>query len=130
MDLTAGGTFKMDLGAATTAGTTYDQLALTGVLTGSTLAGDIKFEFNGLAGIQTSTTYTLMTFGSSSNFTVADLSATILPSGLSLNSTFGTDGWNITGTELQVQFIPEPSAFAMILGGVGTLILLRRRRSS
>ena len=132
LSLASGANFKMDIGSAATPGTTYDQIALTGagaagVLTG----GNITFDFNSLGGIQTSTTYTLLTFASSTGFGSGNLTATTLPSGYVLNNTFGVNGWNVTGTDLQVQFaVPEPATWALLAFSLTTVMVLRRRRNS
>ena len=119
-----GGTFNFELGASS------DLLAITGALTGSTNAGDLKFNFSDAGGIQTGTTYTLFTFGSQTGFTEADLSALTIPNGWTLDPSFDINGWKIDDTSptktLQVQFIPEPAS--ALLGGLGLLALLRRRR--
>jgi hypothetical protein len=63
------------------------------------------------------------------NFT----SSTINDSGSALTGGyvgFGTDQWdNIGFNNLSVTTVPEPSTWAMMLGGLGTLALLRRRRA-
>lgn len=132
LDLAAGGTFKMELGSAATAGITYDQLAINGQLTGSTASNGISFEFTDLSGFQTGTAYTLLTFASSTGLDYSDLNATVLPGGYTLDSSFGTGGWLINGTNLQAQFavIPEPTTWALLAGGLTALVIFRRRRQA
>lgn len=115
-----GGTFNFELGSVS------DQLAITGALTGSTNAGDLNFNFSDAGGLTAGTTYTLFTFGSQSGFSETDLDALALPSGWSLDNSFDGNGWKINSNSLQVQFVPEPGA--ALLGGLGLLALLRRRR--
>jgi fibronectin-binding autotransporter adhesin len=116
-----GGTFDFELG------TTSDLLAITGALTGSTNAGDLNFNFSDAGGLLAGTTYTLFTFGSESGFTESDLDAIAIPNGWTLDSSFDGNGWKINANSLQVQFIPEPAS--ALLGGLGLLALLRRRRA-
>jgi fibronectin-binding autotransporter adhesin len=122
LNAASGSTFNFELG------TTSDQLVI-GALTGSTAAGDLIFNLTGATGIATSTAYTLFTFTSQSGFDETDLAALTLPTGLSLDPSFGVGGWNIDDTNktLQVQFIPEPAS--ALLGSLGLLALLRRRRN-
>jgi autotransporter-associated beta strand protein len=126
LNAAAGATFNYGLGS------TPDFLNLgSGVFTGSTAANGLVFNFSNLGDAQAFTTYTLLTFGSSSDLDVADLLA-ILPSGWVLNTNFGTDnsGFLITSTSLQVQFaaVPEPSTWAMLIGSVSLLFTLARRQ--
>jgi fibronectin-binding autotransporter adhesin len=127
----SGATFKMDLGAVTTPGTTYDQLAIGGLLTGSTAALGMQFDFSNLGGAQTGVAYTILTFGSSTGFAVSDL-AMINSSGFILDTNFGSNGWQINADSLQVQFaaIPEPSTWALIAISLTAAMVLRRRRLS
>jgi hypothetical protein len=126
LNLAKGAVLKFELGSAATPGVTYDQIAVTGVLTGSTSAGDLKFEFIGLPGFQAGTPYELLTFGSASGLAYTDLAAATLPGSATLDPSYGTDGWSITGNALYVQFIPEPGSMAVML--LGAVVLLARRR--
>ena len=48
---------------------------------------------------------------------------------LTNNNTFGVNGWNVTGTDLQVQFaVPEPATWALLAFSLTTVVVLRRRR--
>ena len=120
LNLTNGGTFNFELG-------TVSDLINIGALTGSG-ANATLFNFSDSGGLTTSTPYTLFDFSSQSGLDYGDLVANTLPSGLVLDTSFGAGGWFIddTNTRLQVQFIPEPGI--SILGGLGLLGLLRRRR--
>jgi len=125
----SGATFKMELGTAATAGTTYDQLAIGGILTGSA-AGNMKFDFTNLGSAQAGTPYKVLTFGSVSGFTVTDL-AMINSPGFTLDIGFNGSGWKINGTDLEVQFsaVPEPATWALLAFSLTTVMVLRRRRT-
>lgn len=77
-----------------------------------------KFDFLGTG--MANQTYTLLTFGSSLNFSVADFSYTGLTSGL-------TGEFALTENALTFTTVPEPSTFAMIIGGLLALVVFRRR---
>ncbi len=115
-----GGVYKFTLGANTTAGTTYDQVAVTGVFTGSGAAGELHFNFTD-AGAQTGVNYTLFTFASSTGLDLTDF-------------TIDTAGWagtfTINATDLTVNFtnIPEPSTWGMLGMALGMLGLCWKRR--
>ncbi len=131
LDSTAGATFKFELGS-TSGSPDSDLLAISGVFTGSTLPNGLIFDFSSLApGTSVATPYTLLTFASSSGLEYTDLFANTLPSGRTLDTSFGTNGFLINGTNLQVQFsvIPEPTTVIMLLGGLGMTAMLRRRRA-
>ncbi len=130
LDATAGATFKFELGS-TSGSPDSDLLAISGVFTGSSLPNGLIFDFSSLApGTSVSTPYTLLTFASSSGLDYTDLFANTLPSGLTLDTSFGTNGFLINATNLQVQFaIPEPTTLIMLLGGLGMTAMLRRRRA-
>lgn len=128
LNAAAGATFKFELG------TTSDLLALgAGVFTGSTAAGGLTFEFTNISGFAAATPYTLSSFASSTGLDYTDLTASIVPSGFMLDSSFGTGGFQINSGNLQVQFttVPEPSTAALIgLGVLGMVAARRRRRSA
>ena len=116
-----GGTMNFELSASSNAS---DLLSLssslgTGALTEGT-AG--TFQFNFLGGGEAGQTYDLVNF-SSTNFSASAFSATNLGSGLSAN-------FELSGSELQVQLqsVPEPSAWGALVWGVGILIGFRRFR--
>lgn len=92
-----------------------DLLALAGAFSKGA-AGIWAFNFNGTGLL--GETYTLVTFGSS-NFDVADFSYSNLGGGY-------TGEFALSGSDLTFTVIPEPAA--ALLGGIGTLLLLRRRR--
>jgi len=123
-DATAGsntGWLRFDLGAATTAGTTYDTIALTG--TGSLNIGTglnfSDFNFNALAGFGAGT-YTL--FSTPSAITGSFGTTTGIIDGLDSTLSF-------SGNSLVLTVIPEPSAGILIIASMGTLLFLRRMRS-
>jgi fibronectin-binding autotransporter adhesin len=129
LDATNGITFALQLG------TTSDLIVITGVFTGSNAANGLRFAFEDAGGITYGVAYTLLTFTSSTNLDYSDLLASALPSGYVLDSNFGTDGFLITATGVEVQFssVPEPGTWLlMALGGL-ILVLSRsfqRRRAA
>lgn len=126
LDASAGATFVFELG------TNSDLLNLgSGVLTGSTSPESLVFNFINSGGLTTGTAYTLMMFGSSTGLDYSDLLANTLPSGFVLDSSFGTGGFQINGSSLEVQFaaVPEPSTVALAGLGLAGLLALRRKRA-
>ncbi len=120
LNLSAGGTFEMELGL------TSDLIAVAGILTGSDAPGELIFDFSDAGGLLPSTAYTLFTFSDHTGLDYTDLAANTLPGGLLLDPGFGTGGWLIGDNTLQVQFIPEPSA--ALLAALGSLAFAARRR--
>ncbi|MBN8459109.1 MAG: autotransporter-associated beta strand repeat-containing protein [Verrucomicrobia bacterium] len=119
LDLTNGATLNFELGSSS------DLLAIAGAVTGSGANG-MLFNFSNAGGISGSAPYTLFTFNSSTGLDYGDLAIGTNTTGLTLDSSFGTNGWLINSNSLQVKFVPEPSA--ILLGGLGMLTLVRRRR--
>jgi hypothetical protein len=123
-----------DGGATTKEGIDNDYLSAAGM----TLNGDITINIISLGGIATGTPYTLI--NADGDFNLGD-DATLtfnVPTGYALDTDFGaargTEGYVIDpiGGTLQVQFIavPEPSAYALMLGGLSLLgFCLRRKRA-
>jgi autotransporter-associated beta strand protein len=122
LNASSGATFVFELG------TSPEVLSLgSGVLTGSSLAGGLVFNFSDGGGLVAGNPYTLITFGSSTGLNYSDLSAAVLPPGYFLDTSFGTGGFQINGTNLQVQFVPEPST-SLMLGVAGLLLAGNRSR--
>ena len=69
-------------------------------------------------------TYTLINFGLT-DFSVGDFSYANLASGLTGNFTLNSGNLQFTTSA-----IPEPSTYAMLIGGLGMLAFLRRRSKS
>lgn len=92
-------------------------LVITGALDNG---GDglLRFVLNGGTAGET---YTLATFGSV-NLTYSDLS--LLSSDLALDTSFGTNGWFLDSSSLQVRVIPEPSTLMGVC--IGLLLLFCR----
>jgi autotransporter-associated beta strand protein len=128
LDATAGVKFVFELG------TTSDVLNLgSSNFTGSAGADGLVFDFYNTGGLAAGTAYTLITFGSSTDLDYSDLTANVLPAGFVLDTSFGTDGFQINGNSLQVQFavVPEPSTLLMIGMGAGCFLWnARRKRNS
>jgi fibronectin-binding autotransporter adhesin len=124
LNVAAGGSFNFDLGSSS------DLIDINGELTGSTNASDLKFNFTNAGGFVPGTPYTLFTFDSlspSNTLQETDLAALTLPSGWALDTSFDGNGWKLNANSLQVQFVPEPTS--ALLGCLGLLALLRRRRA-
>ncbi|CAN5498014.1 hypothetical protein BH09VER1_BH09VER1_43120 [soil metagenome] len=125
LDATNGGRFVFELG------TSQDLLNITGALTGSTASGGLIFDLSNSGGLAAGVTYTLITFGSATGLNYTDLAVNTLPSGFTLNNSFGGggSGFNITATSLQVQFnsVPEPSTWMLLTAGIFLLVVLCRR---
>ncbi len=121
LDLTLGALYTFDLGSTATAGTTYDTVGVTGTVDfGATTLQFSDFTFNQRAGFGTGS-YTL--------FSSTLLSGTIA-SGFDSGSMGGgfTGTLFVSGNDLVLNVVPEPSTVAMLLSGFGILHLRRRRR--
>lgn len=127
LDATNGGEFKFTLGS--------DLLSVTGLFTGSTVAGNLKLTLDaGLVG----TTYTLANFGSSLNLsdTSFSLSATSLAAGYQLDTAFGGgDGILVNGNNVQFQFsqvaaVPEPSTYLLSFASIIVIAFMRRQNKA
>ena len=119
LTLNTGASFKFDLGASNSS----DQLVLSGAFTKGTGA-TYNFDFNS-SGV-TSSTYTLLTFGSlAGGFTAGDVS-NFTYTGLAGGVTSGTFG--LTGTALTFTTVPEPATWALLAFSLTTVMVMRRRR--
>lgn len=134
IDLQSSSEFQMEIGGIT-AGTGYDQLNVSGVVTLAGLLnvtmtsgylpnnGDLFFliDNDGANAIA----------GKFSNANVDD--ATVVNLGgrdwlISYKADFGSNAFStLTGNDVALMAVPEPSA--ALIGGVGVLLLLRRRRA-
>jgi len=118
-----------DLGAKTTAGTTYDQIRVTGasgsLTIGTGLLGFNDFSFNALSGLEAGT-YTL--FDSTS--LIGSLSGNL--SGRINNDYVGSLSVVSNTLRMDVTFdvIPEPSTALLGLVGMGALLGFRRRNKT
>ncbi|MES2657895.1 MAG: autotransporter-associated beta strand repeat-containing protein [Verrucomicrobiota bacterium] len=125
--------------AGSVAGTDFDQLSLTGTLsltggsgsyilnllslTGSNLAGDV----GGFTDVNQS--WTILTSSGLSGFNVANW--TINSAGFTTNPSYGGNfALDQVGNNLVLSYTVVPEPTAALLGGVGLLLLLRRRRQN
>jgi autotransporter-associated beta strand protein len=123
--------------AASVAGTNYDQIAITGGLTldvaGAYTLDLLSLTSGNLSGNVANFTDTanswsiLTTTGGITNF---DSSKWTINTGGFTSSPTWTGSWSIgqTGNNLVLTYTPVPEPAAALLGGLGTLLLLRRRR--
>lgn len=111
----SGGSFKLDLATVSS----FDRILATAS------AGSETFSISGgtlaLAGFSGFESNTFQIFGSFDSGTVSGLTITGYDTS-NYNASLSTSG------VLSFQAVPEPSAFAMMLGGLGTLVVFQRRR--
>ena len=146
--LQGGGIYKLELGtdgSTGAAGTNWDKLAVSGALDLTSLSSGSPFVLKLTTLSAANTAGALAAFDGSVNHTWSS----VLGFG-SLSGAFGSNLFTVdtagfansllggsfqvvqNGTNLDLQFlaVPEPSTWAMLLGGTGMLALLRRRRSA
>jgi hypothetical protein len=117
---------------AFTLGANPSLLTLSGAFTGTNLStGGLTFDLLSGSGLQAGTPYTLLGFASITGITSADL--TVLDNaGLALDPTYGTNGVELSSTNVTVQFAAasEPSPLALLVVGtvVGANFLRLRHR--
>jgi autotransporter-associated beta strand protein len=115
------GTAAASLALAESGGSMQDQLVIGGNFTKNTSSGgDYQFDF--LGGGQAGW-YKLIDWAGTTGFSASDFDALNLDSGL-------TGSFTIDNDALYLEVIPEPATFMMLLGGLGAVALLRRRRAS
>jgi hypothetical protein len=128
--------FKLNGGDTEGFGVTNDFMVV-GALT---LNGPVTVNFESLGSVTTGTPYFLMTGGSEAWTAGSDLSFTFnTPAGYVLDPSYGTDGYKFStaaqsGPSFSVEFeaavVPEPSTYAMLLGGLAFLGFLVRRKAA
>lgn len=127
-DWSLGATLRLELGAATTAGVTYDQLAMTGSLTGPSGGNLLSLELTQIGSVDFGVPYTLFTFTSQTGLDYSDINFLSLPA--PLDPSFGNGGMLILGNGFQVQFIiPEPGIAGLLLAGFGIVAWSRRAQT-
>jgi autotransporter-associated beta strand protein len=118
--------FDLAGSSATAGGGINDLISTSGVLT---LTGSEAFNFNALnnTSLLTGTPYTLVSGFTSAPFASGDMTTWTTTFA---NGTTYTPSYAINGNALQVTFaaVPEPQTWAMMLGGTGMLVVLRRFR--
>ncbi len=132
-DYTMEGTLILDLNG-TTAGTAYDQINVTGsVILSGTLAatvgytpvnGDLLFILLNDGTDAITTTFSGLAQGGTVSFSGLDWKISY-----NADSTANTFTGTLNGNDIALMAIPEPNV-AALLGGLGTLLLLRRRRTA
>ncbi len=120
------GWLAFDLGADTTAGTTYDQIRVTngGLNIGTGLLNFNDFSFTTLAGFDVGT-YTLFDLTGSASIS-GTLGASLVGIVGGYEGTVYQSGNNLL---LDVSVIPEPSSALLALSGFAAASFFRRRRS-
>lgn len=116
-DLAAGMAFELS-----NTDNTSDRFALTGAFTmgaGSTFIFD--FQNTGFYDNVTATTYTLVTFDSTTFTDANSFDYVNLGGGL-------VGDFVLNSNNLQFVVVPEPSSLALLMGGVFVIVMLRRRR--
>jgi autotransporter-associated beta strand protein len=115
------GTAAASLALAESGSSMQDQLVIGGNFTKNTSSGgDYQFDF--LGGGEEGW-YKLVDWAGTTGFSASDFDALNLDSGL-------TGSFTIDNDALYLNVIPEPSSVGLLLGGLGALALLRRRRRS
>jgi autotransporter-associated beta strand protein len=102
-----GGIFRFNLGDNTLAGSTYDQLAVTGLFTGSASPEALHFLFTD-SGLQTGVDYKLITFGQSAGLDSSDFK-------IDNAGWVGTFAINGNDLSLNLAAVPEPSVYEMLV---------------
>ncbi len=107
-----------------------DRLSLF-TLGGATNAGGFKIDLTGFSAIADNTTYTVLSWISATNVDLTDF-AGVLGGGKSMNSSFGTGGFNFSTsagvTSLELQVVPEPATWTLLAGAGALFVLIRRRK--
>ncbi len=115
-------TFDIRLGA----GSASDFLAITGLLDTTAVGeGSLVFNLSG-AGLEEGASYLLVAFGSQSGLTLEQLMLGTFDPGLAEGN------FSIQSDGIYYTVVPEPSAYALLLGGMGMLFgcrTLRRKQS-
>jgi autotransporter-associated beta strand protein len=115
------GTAAASLASAAAGDSTQDQLSIGGDFIKATGTGS-TFNFDFLGGGEEGW-YKLVDWEGTTGFDESDFGATNLDTGL-------TGSFEIDNDALYLNVIPEPSSVALLLGGLGALALLWRRRRS
>jgi autotransporter-associated beta strand protein len=128
LSLASGTTTTMELAGTVTPGSSYDNIISTGSLT---LAGTLNIVAVGAYNINQPGTYSLFNAGSfSGDFTSVSVGGTALTLSNSLwGGTSGVTSYSLNDATGVLTVVPEPSGLVSLIGGVGMLLGLRRRRS-
>lgn len=137
-----GSEFTFELGSANgsisvIAAGSSDQLTLTGASSGDFTfnANPVNFLGTGEVGFYKlfdtsldSTTWSGLTFDGTTGVVSSGLSVTNLPGGLTASFIVGGFSSGGDSGDIYLQVVPEPGTVAMVLGGIGMLALICRRR--
>jgi autotransporter-associated beta strand protein len=125
LTITNNAVLALDLGAPTTAGVTYDTVTVTNQLNFAAINTNY-FVFTALGGFGVAGEYTLLQFANAGSVSMDPTGGTnyinILGSGRDAALWYDTVGNNI-----KLTVIPEPDALLLVAGGIGLLVLMRRR---
>lgn len=99
-------------------GNSCDLISLTGAFTRAATTGNYIFDFGGTG---VSGTYTLITYGSTTSTSTANLRATNLQPGY-------TATFSMSSTALRVTVVPEPGEVGAIIAAFAALVIFLRRR--
>lgn len=110
--------FLVDLGSAASA----DLVALTGAFTKGS-GTSFLFNFADAGGFTVGNTYTLLTFGANSGFSVGDFGYTSSIANFSGSFQLNSNSLTFTTTA-----VPEPESLALVCGGLMLLLGMMRRR--
>lgn len=140
--MATGAGFKFDLGIAnadtgTIAAGSSDLLALTGAAAGDFVFNSNSVDFGGTGQkgfyklFDTSldaSTWTGLTYDSTTGVVTSGLTATNLASGLAGNFIVGTASNGGATGDIYLQVVPEPTTWTMIVGGLGVMTFAQRVR--
>lgn len=115
--LNSGGGVNFDLGASTSS---YDQIVVNGLLT---LSGTLNI--NNIGGLELNKAYTLFTY---SDGLLLDSATVVLPTGFTSDTYTLTYDNEVGAGSVYLTIVPEPSSWALLVGGVMLVLGKTHRR--